>query len=176
MITISTAPQRGVFAAFALLLISMMLSAQALALAFDDGGFSYVVIDGTTNVAVTGRASGNTATDIVIPDTAVDGTTRYSVTSIENLAFEYNALTSVIIPNSETSSLGKLFNPHKNYGCFHIPNFLAALKPIERLTGDSDSLTSSSALDFSNSSNFENRPRELALIREYSLGRFSALL
>ena len=61
MTTISTAPQRGVLAFFALLLISMMLSAQALA--FDVGGFSYVVIDGTTNVAVTGRASGNTATD-----------------------------------------------------------------------------------------------------------------
>ena len=61
MTTISTAPQRGVLASFALLLISMMLSAQASA--FDVGGFRYVVIDGTTNVAVTGRASGNTATD-----------------------------------------------------------------------------------------------------------------
>ena len=63
MTPISKAPQRGVLASFALLLISMMLSAQALALEFDDGGFSYIVIDGTTNVAVTGRASGNTATD-----------------------------------------------------------------------------------------------------------------
>ncbi|MFL3653569.1 MAG: hypothetical protein ACJ04P_00715 [Halioglobus sp.] len=36
----TTAPQRGVLASFALLLISMMLSAQALALEFDDGGFS----------------------------------------------------------------------------------------------------------------------------------------
>ena len=46
-----TAPQRGVLASFAFLLISM-LSAQALA--FDVGGLSYTVI-GATSVAVTGR-------------------------------------------------------------------------------------------------------------------------
>ena len=57
-----TAPQRGVLASFAFLLISM-LSAQALA--FDVGGLSYDVIN-TTDVEVTGRASGNTATSIVI--------------------------------------------------------------------------------------------------------------
>ena len=101
MTTISTAPQRGVLASFALLLISMMLSAQALA--FDVGGFSYVVIDGTTNVAVTGRASGNTATDIVIPATVVDSGTTYSVTTIGESAFGSNALTSVVIPDSVTS-------------------------------------------------------------------------
>ena len=38
----TTAPQRGVLASFALLLISMMLSAQALA--FDVGGLSYAVL------------------------------------------------------------------------------------------------------------------------------------
>jgi hypothetical protein len=41
--TSTTAPQRGVFASFAFLLISM-LSAQALA--FDVGGFSYTYIKG----------------------------------------------------------------------------------------------------------------------------------
>ena len=58
-----------------LFVLSMMLSAQALA--FDVGGFSYSITSGTTNVKVTGRApgntaphaSGNTATDIVIPAT-----------------------------------------------------------------------------------------------------------
>jgi hypothetical protein len=59
----TTAPQRGVLASFALLLVSMMLSGQASA--FDVGGFSYTVIVGTTNVEVTGKASGNTDTDIV---------------------------------------------------------------------------------------------------------------
>ena len=59
MLLMTTAPQRGVLASFALLLISM-LSAQALA--FDVGGLSYAVIN-ATDVEVTGRASGNTDTD-----------------------------------------------------------------------------------------------------------------
>ena len=50
-----------------LFVLSMLLSAQALA--FDVGGLSYAVIN-ATDVEVTGRASGNTATDIVIPATA----------------------------------------------------------------------------------------------------------
>ena len=96
----ATAPQRGVLASFALLLVSMMLSGQASA--FDVGGFSYDVIN-ATDVEVTGRASGNTATDIVIPDTASDGSTSYSVTSIGVNAFAGNFLTSVTIPDSVTS-------------------------------------------------------------------------
>ena len=104
MTTISTATQRGVLASFALLLMSIMLSAQAqaLALEFDDGGFSYTVIDATTEVMVTGRAAGNTATDIVIPDTAFDGTTTYSVTNIGNSAFFGDYMVSVVIPDSVT--------------------------------------------------------------------------
>ncbi|WP_415355416.1 fibronectin type III domain-containing protein [Halioglobus sp. Uisw_031] len=100
-----TAPQRGVLASFAFLLISM-LSAQALA--FDVGGFSYSITSGTT-VDVTGRASGNTDTDIVIPATVADGSTTYSVTSIGRDAFQYNALTSVIIPDSVTTIGGQAF-------------------------------------------------------------------
>jgi len=100
MTTISAAPKRGVFASFAFLLISMMLSAQAFA--FDVGGLSYDVIN-ATDVAVTGRASGNTATDIVIPATVVDSGTIYSVTTIGESAFGSNALTSVVIPDSVTS-------------------------------------------------------------------------
>ena len=49
--------------------ISMLLTGQVLA--FDVGGLSYSAIN-ATDVEVTGRASGNTATDIVIPDTVVD--------------------------------------------------------------------------------------------------------
>ena len=56
-----------------------------------------------TDVEVTGRASGNTATDIVIPATASDGATTYSVTTIGYAAFNGNALTSVIIPDSVTT-------------------------------------------------------------------------
>ena len=98
-----TAPQRGVLASFAFLLISM-LSAQAMA--FDVDGLSYNVIN-ATDVEVTGRAPGNTATDIVIPATASDGTTTYSVTTIGEAAFFDNALTSVIIPDSVTT-IGQL--------------------------------------------------------------------
>ena len=83
-----------------LFVLSILLSAQALA--FDVGGLSYSVIN-ATDVEVTGRASGNTATDIVIPSTASDGTTTYSVTTIGDDAFYGNALTSVTIGNSVTT-------------------------------------------------------------------------
>mgnify|MGYP007086422298 FL=1 len=71
-----------------------MLSAQALAQTFDDSVFFYDILN-TTDVQVTGRGVGNTDTDIVIPATASNGTTTYSVTSIGDLAFGDNALTSV---------------------------------------------------------------------------------
>ena len=83
-----------------LFVLSILLSAQALA--FDVGGFSYTITSGTT-VEITGRALGNTDADIVIPATASDGTTTYSVTTIGDGAFFNNALTSVIIPNSVTT-------------------------------------------------------------------------
>jgi hypothetical protein len=77
-----------------------MLSAQALA--FDVGDLRYSITSGTT-VEVTGRAVGNTATDIVIPATVVYSGTTYSVTTMRNQAFYNNALTSVIIPDSVTT-------------------------------------------------------------------------
>jgi len=79
----------------------ILLSAQALA--FEVGGLSYTVIGATTNVEVTGRASDNTATEIVIPATTLDGTTTYNVTTIGASAFFRNDLTSVIIPDSVTT-------------------------------------------------------------------------
>ena len=82
--------------------ISMLLTGQVLALTFSTGGLSYRIIN-PTDVEVTGRASGNTATDIVIPATVVDSGATYSVTTIGQEAFQSNALTSVIIPDSVTS-------------------------------------------------------------------------
>ena len=81
-----------------LFVLSILLSAQALA--FDVGGFSYTVI-GATDVEVTGRTTGNL--DIVIPATASDGATTYSVTTIGDGAFSFTSTTSVIIPDSVTT-------------------------------------------------------------------------
>ena len=56
-------------------------------LAFDVDALSFSVIGGTTDVEVTGRELGNTATDIVIPDTVMDSGTIYSATTIGDGAF-----------------------------------------------------------------------------------------
>ena len=88
--------------------ISMLLTGQVLALTFSTGGLSYNSIN-ATDVEVTGRVSGNTATDIVIPDTVVDSGTTYSVTTIGNGAFYSNVLASVIIPDSVTTIGGYAF-------------------------------------------------------------------
>jgi hypothetical protein len=90
-----------------LFVLSMLLSAQALA--FDVGGFSYDVLN-ATDVEVTGRAAGNTDTDIVIPATVSDGSTTYSVAAIEGGAFFANALTSVSMPGSVTNIEDGAFN------------------------------------------------------------------
>jgi hypothetical protein len=93
----TTAPQRGVLAPFALLLISM-LSAQALAQTFDFDGITYHVNPFTiaTDVEARGRASSNTTRDIVIPATVVNSGTRYSVTSVRTLAHFDDAVGSGI--------------------------------------------------------------------------------
>ena len=73
------------------LFISMMVSAQVQA--FDAGGLSYNVT-GTNTVEVTGRASGNNSTNVVIPASVTDGIDDYSVTAIKDLAFDSNSLTT----------------------------------------------------------------------------------
>jgi len=84
------------------LFMSLMVSAQAQA--FNAGVLSYNVTDAVANtVEVTGRASGNTDTEIVIPSSVSDGTTTYAVTSIGYAAFRKNGLTSVTIPDSVTT-------------------------------------------------------------------------
>ena len=98
----ATAPQRGVLASFALLTISMMSSAQALA--FDADGLSYSPTG--ANAEVTGRAVGNTSTVIIIPDIVSNSGTTYSVTSIGASAFEDDLLTSVTIGDN-VESLGE---------------------------------------------------------------------
>jgi len=81
--------------------ISMLLTGQVLA--FDVDGLSYSVIGATTDVEVTGREFGNTASYIVIPVTVVDSGTTYSVTTIGVGAFYRNRLGSVTIGSSVTT-------------------------------------------------------------------------
>ena len=83
-----------------LFVLSILLSTQALA--FDVGGFSYDVLN-ATDVEVTGRAAGNTDTDILIPATVVYSGITYDVKTVGYAAFDTNALTSVIIPDSVTT-------------------------------------------------------------------------
>jgi hypothetical protein len=98
MTNTSTALKRHLLAP-AVLMLSILLSAQALA--FDVGGLSYTILN-ATDVEVTGRAAGNTDTDIVIPATVVDSGITYDVKTVGYAAFDTNALTSVIIPDSVT--------------------------------------------------------------------------
>ena len=97
-------PQRGVLASFALLLISMMLSGQALAV-IDTSG-SQLSFDPDKPRAGEARIDGtgnNSSKDIVIPNTVSNGGRVYSVTSIEDYAFLDGYLNSVIISDSVTS-------------------------------------------------------------------------
>ncbi|MDG2270982.1 MAG: fibronectin type III domain-containing protein [Halioglobus sp.] len=78
---------------------------------FDLDGLSYTTVDMPDGeVQVTGRAAGNTATDIVIPDTVTSNGITYSVTTIGIDAFENNALTSVTIGNNVTTIGGFAFS------------------------------------------------------------------
>ena len=90
-------------ASFFFLFMAWMLPAQAQA--FDEGGLAYTITSSTSpfTVEVTGRASGNTNTEIVIPDTVTNNGTTYSVTTIGDSAFLFKSLTSVTIGNSVTT-------------------------------------------------------------------------
>ncbi len=71
--------------------------------AFTGNGIGYRITSvNPGKVAVTGRNSGSTDTDITIPGTVFYGQ-DCAVTSIGNSAFENNQLTSVTLPNSVTS-------------------------------------------------------------------------
>ena len=110
-----------------LFVLSILLSAQALA--FDVGGFSYDVIN-ATDVEVTGCVPASCEfKKIVIPATALDGTTTYSVTSIGGYAFSSNALTSVIIGNRVTSIGDYAFQNNKLAGVT-IPDSVTTIGPV----------------------------------------------
>ena len=121
------APMRN--ASFFFLFMAWMLSAQAQA--FDEGGLAYTITSSTSpfTVEVTGRASGNSATDINIPDTVTNNGTTYSVTAIKTAAFadnELNALTSVTIPARAQSA--RSFTGSKR--CFSKPHLTLLGPPL----------------------------------------------
>ena len=92
---------------------------------FDDGNLAYRITSSTT-VEVTGRASGNTDTEIVIPDTVTNLTVIYSVTSIGKDAFRNNQLTSLTIGNNVTTiGNGAFFN--NNLASLTIPNSVTTI-------------------------------------------------
>ena len=90
-------------ASFFFLFLAMMLSARAQA--FDEDGLAYTITNSISpfTVQVTGRASGNSATEISIPDTVTSNEITYSVTTIADSAFSSNALISVTIADSVTT-------------------------------------------------------------------------
>ena len=119
------------------LFMSLMVSAQAQA--FDAGVLSYNVTDAVANtVEVTGRASGNTDTVILIPASVTDSGTTYSVTTIGAAAFQNNSLTSVTIGNSVTTIGNSAFNDN-NLTSVTIPD---SVTTIEAAAFQSNSLTS----------------------------------
>ena len=70
--------------------------------AFDQAGLAYVITSANT-VTVTGGASGNSATEITIPDAVTSNGTTYSVTTIGFYDFGSAGITSVTIGNSVTT-------------------------------------------------------------------------
>jgi len=85
---------------------------------FESGGLAYIVNSPVTtppSVTVTGRAVGNTATDITIPSSVTDAVNdTFNVTIIGASAFVDNQLTSVIIPNTVISIENRAFFSNVN--------------------------------------------------------------
>ena len=111
---------------FFFLFMALMLPAQAQA--FDEGGLTYTITSSTSpfTVEVTGRASGNTNTEIVIPDTVTNNGTTYSVTTIGDSAFLFKSLTSVTIPARAQSA--RSFTGSKR--CFSKPHLTLLGPPL----------------------------------------------
>ncbi len=88
---------------------SIVFASPAFAAPVTVGGLDYVTDPITLEARVSGLEAGNTDTDIVIPDSIVDGADTYAVTSIDVNAFNNEGLTSVIIGDSVVTIGGSAF-------------------------------------------------------------------
>lgn len=107
-----------------------MPSGQALAVEFNAGGLRY----NTTGIPngqaeVIGRAPDNSATTIVIPVTAMDGTRSYNITRIGNQAFKGNGLTSATFADdSKVTYIGGQAFLENNLSTVDIPDSVTEIK------------------------------------------------
>lgn len=93
---------------------------------FNANGINYSVITSTTNVKV--ASNGSFVGAAVIPTTVTDGTTTYTVTTIDSFAF-YNCsgLTSVSLPSSITTIDTRAFSDCPNLNSINIPSSVTTL-------------------------------------------------
>ncbi len=93
---------------------------------FNDGVLEYTVISGT-NVSVKKHSTCPTGT-ITIPNTVVDNSITYTITSIRHDAFSHcSGLTSITIPNSVTSIGYNAFAYCSGLTSFTIPNSVTSV-------------------------------------------------
>lgn len=93
---------------------------------FDFGGLSFSTIS-SSEVKLLGRTSGSLVTDIVIPSIVTYDSIDYTVTSIENRAFNGDGLTSVTIPDSVVDIEEFAFN-NNNLTSVVLPSSLDEVK------------------------------------------------
>lgn len=94
---------------------------------FNDGVLQYTVTDGT-NVSVIKYNDVCPTGDLIIPETIMDNSISYTITSIGNFAFSTcTDLTSVIIPDSVTRIKESAFEECTGVMSFNIPNNITSI-------------------------------------------------
>lgn len=108
-----------------LLLLALMLPANALAYDFAVDGL-YYTLNGN-EVSVARSPSNSYSGDIVIPSSVTYNGTTYAVTGLDYRAFLYCPVTSVFIPNSVTSMGDMVFAMCSNMTSVRLPNSITAI-------------------------------------------------
>ncbi|MDH7913068.1 leucine-rich repeat domain-containing protein [Winogradskyella sp. SYSU M77433] len=131
---------------FMTLCISTIGLSQTVGDTFVDNFITYEVTSISPNtVSVTNYDNNNAGTDADIPATVTNSSLTYSVTSISDLAFEFNGptalrLTSVIIPNSITSIGNNAFSA-QNLSNVTIPSSVVSIGNSAFVNNDLTSIT-----------------------------------